>query len=44
MPRNALMIKWSDNCLTQGTAITLGKVMVYTNYQPTLVEPSLIMA
>jgi hypothetical protein len=42
VPRNALMIKWSDNCLTQGTAISIGKVMVYNNYQPTIIEPSFV--
>jgi len=41
-PRNALIIRWSDNCLTQGTAITLGKVMVYSNYQGTIIEPSFV--
>ena len=34
IPRNGIMIKWSDNCLVQGTAVTLGKTIVYSNYTP----------
>jgi hypothetical protein len=41
-PRNALIVRFSDNCLTQGTAITAGKVMVYTNYQGTIVQPAFV--
>ena len=41
-PRNALMIKFSDNCLTQGTAISAGKVMVYTNYQGAIIQPTFV--
>jgi hypothetical protein len=41
-PRNALMIKFSDNCLTPGNAITAGKVMVYTNYQGVVIQPTFL--
>jgi hypothetical protein len=42
VPANALMIKWSDNCQSAGAAITIGSVMVYTNYLPTIVTPSFV--
>jgi hypothetical protein len=42
VPRDAVMIKWSDNCQTIGTAITVGKVMVYTNYVSQAIVPSFV--
>jgi hypothetical protein len=42
VPRNGLVLKWSDNCLTSGTQITLGKTMVYTNYDGRIIEPSFV--
>jgi hypothetical protein len=39
VPRNGLMMKWSDNCASNGASIRLGYVMVYTNYQPGTLVP-----
>jgi hypothetical protein len=40
IPNSALMLKWSDNCNTNGTAINLGNVMVYNNYVASIIVPS----
>jgi hypothetical protein len=34
VPRNGLMMKWSDSCAANGREITLGNVLVYANYAP----------
>ena len=39
VPRNGLMMKWSDNCVSNGGLITLGLVMTYHNYAPTTLTP-----
>ena len=39
VPRNGLMMKWSDNCASNGRSITLGNVLVYTNYEPVTLTP-----
>jgi len=40
VPRNGLMMKWNDSCALNGNAITLGSVMVYTNYLGSIITPS----
>jgi hypothetical protein len=39
VPRNGLMMKWSDNCVSNGGSITLGNILVYTNYAPSTPAP-----
>jgi len=39
VPRNGLMMKWSDNCASNGGSIALGKVLVYANYASTTLTP-----
>jgi hypothetical protein len=39
VPRNGLMMKWSDNCGSNGGSIALGHVMVYSNYEPSTLVP-----
>jgi len=38
-PRNGLMLKWNDNCVSNGGLITLNNVMLYTNYAPSILTP-----
>jgi hypothetical protein len=33
------MMKWSDNCATNGSSITLGNVLVYANYASSTITP-----
>jgi hypothetical protein len=40
VPRNGLMMKWSESCASNGNAITLGNVLVYTNYAASTIVPS----
>jgi hypothetical protein len=40
VPRNGLMMKWSDNCASNGRSITLGNILVYTNYEPVTLTPT----
>jgi hypothetical protein len=40
VPRNGLMMKWSDNCASNGASIRLGNVLVYTNYSPSSITPA----
>jgi hypothetical protein len=40
VPRNGLMMKWSDNCAANGGSITLGNVLVYTDYAPRTLTPA----
>ena len=40
VPRNGLMMKWSDNCVSNGGLITLGLVMTYNNYAPSTLTPA----
>lgn len=40
VPRNGLMMKWSDNCGSSTNAIGLGNVLVYTNYLSTTLAPT----
>jgi hypothetical protein len=39
VPRNGLMMKWNDNCVSNGGLITLSNVMLYTNYAPSILAP-----
>ncbi len=39
VPRNGLMMKWSDNCQSSGRSVTLGNILVYTNYAPSTLAP-----
>lgn len=40
VPRTGLMMKWNYSCALNGNAITLGEVMVYSNYQGSFITPS----
>jgi hypothetical protein len=40
VPKNGLMMKWSDNCGSSTNAIRPGNVMVYSNYLPSTLAPS----
>jgi hypothetical protein len=40
IPRNGLMMKWMNNCGLGTAAITLGNVMVYSNYAGSIIAPS----
>jgi hypothetical protein len=40
VPRNGLMMKWSDDCASNGRSITLGLVLVYTNYASSTLTPA----
>ena len=39
VPRNGLMMKWSDNCASNGSLITLGNVLAYADYAPSTRVP-----
>jgi hypothetical protein len=40
VPRNGLFLKWSDSCGFNSNAITLGAVLMYSNYAPSTITPS----
>jgi hypothetical protein len=40
VPRNGLMMKWSESCAQNSVAITLGNTLVYNNYAATTITPS----
>jgi hypothetical protein len=40
--RNGVMIKWSENCLSPGNLVSVGNVMIYTNYVAQIVTPSFV--
>jgi hypothetical protein len=40
VPRNGLMMKWSEICGQGNNYVTLGNVMVYRDYAPTMVTPT----
>jgi hypothetical protein len=40
VPRNGLMMKWSNNCQQSGRQISLGLVLLYTNYAPSTLAPA----
>jgi hypothetical protein len=40
VPRNGLMMKWVDNCVSNGGLIALSNVMLYTNYAPSILTPA----
>ena len=39
LPRNGLMMKWSDNCASNGASVRLGNVLVYADYASTFIAP-----